>query len=532
MPSRFQTSQYHVDVSTPPPAGTWALSFNPPTRYVGLVLTPTQELNISIVDSDPDATSILIECDRGDGSGWVEITTLQNGYGNSGYNWTITGPATNSFRLRLTDDQGNQATSGVNVVRAPVTTELRVTSPQPGSRWKIGEQMEIRWDDVYTGNAKIALTDNMSWWESGSPFTESNNYYLATVPNTGSWTWTVSGEPRNACTIRIYTDNPLSSGQYGATSGELTIEAISGPEPDTPPRVTTTPQDILSELDMRLDNPVKWGMLERKGDGVTRNYYISERHVRQLDEADPDAVRVYKYFDSATFGGWSERLPSYEEWQFDYVNSSLRFMERDTPDEGQPLRVTYTYQEIPHTLLDRLVRSSFGYLFPAFYVNGTTVLPVNPINQYSISYTGMPPEGIIDVWEGDGESWPYRFRPSQDYRISRGSNRQCTLHLFRPSSSSHLRIDGAYRPVGFTSTRTTLTSLGLPETMRDCIIYYVLWQLHAQRLSPRMRYEQAAVLSASAATVRDQQTTTQLYKLLLDTEIDKRRMRLWTARGI
>lgn len=74
-----------------------------------------------------------------------------------------------------------------------------------------------------------------------------------------------------------------------------------------------------------------------------------------------------------------------------------------------------------------------------------------------------------------------RLAPHRDYRVARGAIGATYLDLFSAPQTDVVAVL-AERPSAFAATDDTLADLGLPERMKDCLIYYACWQLLSQRI--------------------------------------------------
>ena len=108
--------------------------------------------------------------------------------------------------------------SDVRAVRAGqslVLGHLALSEPSRAASWNIGEQKTITWDTALIGgNVKISLSRQGG--KTGT-FTE---IIAESAPNSGFYTWTVTGPSSVNCVLRI---EPLSDGAKATTQGLFSI---------------------------------------------------------------------------------------------------------------------------------------------------------------------------------------------------------------------------------------------------------------------------------------------------------------------
>ena len=98
------------------------------------------------------------------------------------------------------------------------TGSLIISAPTQASLWEIGTQKTILWDSAgIVGNVKITLSR-----QGGKPgtFTE---VITESVPNNGSFIWTVTGPESFNCALRV---EPVSDPTKGTTQSLFTIASI------------------------------------------------------------------------------------------------------------------------------------------------------------------------------------------------------------------------------------------------------------------------------------------------------------------
>ena len=137
--------------------------------------------------------TVRIQLTRDNGVNWETLTASAQDSGR--YNWIVTGPASNTCLISVTDE--NYAAQGTSqglfsIVERPT---LSLTTPNGGEIWHIGSEGAITWESTNGGSiVKIELSrDNGSTWTQLVP----------DAVNIGSWTWVVQEPKSEACLIRL-----------------------------------------------------------------------------------------------------------------------------------------------------------------------------------------------------------------------------------------------------------------------------------------------------------------------------------------
>lgn len=149
---------------------------------------------------------------------------------NGSASWTVTGVAGTAKRIRITS-VNNTAVSDISnsnfTISAP---QILVISPNGGENWQTGSSYPLTWNTGgVSGNVIIELNRN---YPSGAWET-----LFASVPNSGSQSWTVSGAAGTANRIRVtslansavadVSDNNFT---ISATASTMTIGIPNGNE--------------------------------------------------------------------------------------------------------------------------------------------------------------------------------------------------------------------------------------------------------------------------------------------------------------
>jgi hypothetical protein len=140
--------------------------------------------------------------------------------------WTPAGPAAGA-RLRVTarDRAGNPASSDVGV--DVVTPSLSVTAPASGAALYAGAPLAITWASNLPPTAAVLIQLSR---DGGGSF----ETLAAAAPNTGSFTWTVTGPDTASALVRLTATGPETAIGASAAFGIVTpVLAVTGPAAGT-----------------------------------------------------------------------------------------------------------------------------------------------------------------------------------------------------------------------------------------------------------------------------------------------------------
>ncbi len=152
-------------------------------------------------------------------NGGASYTTLAATAPNSGsFAWTATGPATASALVRITAN-GAVPASGISGSFAIVNPTLAISAPTTGASWTVGTARAITWTTNLpaTDTVRIDLSRN-----GGASYSS-----LATsVPNSGSFTWTIAGTVTTSAIVRVSSNSTTAvavSGKFALVAGTVTV---------------------------------------------------------------------------------------------------------------------------------------------------------------------------------------------------------------------------------------------------------------------------------------------------------------------
>jgi hypothetical protein len=165
---------------------------------------------------------VAIEISRDGGGTW---STIESSIGDEGdYPWIVTGPASPSCQIRVTDVDGTP--SGMSgTFSISEAAYITVIAPPNGAEWQIGTANSILWASVGTsGTVEIALSrDAGATWATVEPSTSDD----------GDYVWTVTGPTSESCVVRIRDGDGSPEG----LSGTFTIFSTAADDPVLPGRL-------------------------------------------------------------------------------------------------------------------------------------------------------------------------------------------------------------------------------------------------------------------------------------------------------
>ncbi|MCX7836203.1 MAG: T9SS type A sorting domain-containing protein [bacterium] len=173
--------------------------------------------------------NVRIELNRNYPSGTWSV--LFNNTPNDGTeNWTVTGPASATARIRIVamnDTSYNDISNANFTIRVPTLT---VTAPNGGETWGINTQQQITWsvDTAFVGNVHIQLNRN---YPSGAWTTLFSN-----IPrDSSSVSWLVSGPATTTARVRVVAAfdtsiSDISNANFTIASPTITVTSPNGGE--------------------------------------------------------------------------------------------------------------------------------------------------------------------------------------------------------------------------------------------------------------------------------------------------------------
>jgi hypothetical protein len=166
---------------------------------------------------DPSA-AVRIDLSR-DGGGSFE--TLASAAPNTGsFVWTATGPATAAALVRVTASGAASAT-GSSATFAIVSATMAVTAPAAGASWTVGSTVSIAWttNEPASDTVRVELSR-----DGGSSYTS----LAGAAPNSGTFSWTVSGATTTSAIVRVSSNTTTasaSSGKFSIVAGKVKVTA-------------------------------------------------------------------------------------------------------------------------------------------------------------------------------------------------------------------------------------------------------------------------------------------------------------------
>jgi hypothetical protein len=134
---------------------------------------------------------VKIEYSTNNGNSWDEIIAATPDYGS--YAWMVTHNPTYHCLVRVSRSGGKFFDISDDMFSIS-SSFISITSPSGGEEWKAEDIYNIKWYSLGTsGNVKIehSIDNGLSWNK------------IATVPDTGSYAWTVPNTVSDSCLISI-----------------------------------------------------------------------------------------------------------------------------------------------------------------------------------------------------------------------------------------------------------------------------------------------------------------------------------------
>jgi hypothetical protein len=167
---------------------------------------------------------VRIEYSADSGSSWLEVIESMPDTGV--YSWTIPNTPSDSCLVRIADTNGSLADTSDSMFTISPIPNITVVAPNGEEEWGIGYDHTITWTSINTsGGVKIeySIDDGDNWSE-----------VIASIPDTGSYLWTIPNDPSDSCLIKISDTNTAGSPADTSDSLFAIVPIPSIPTPKLP----------------------------------------------------------------------------------------------------------------------------------------------------------------------------------------------------------------------------------------------------------------------------------------------------------
>jgi hypothetical protein len=155
--------------------------------------------------------NVKIDISRDAGQSWSNIANNIPNIGS--YSWTVTGSATAWAKIRVTSSSnGNiwgESFGTFSITSGPWIT---ITFPNGGENWGVGSTHTITWTSSGVANVNIGISR-----DGGAGFDD----FISHIPNTGSYSWTVTGPATTQAKIRVTSSS--DGNVWDLSNGNFTI---------------------------------------------------------------------------------------------------------------------------------------------------------------------------------------------------------------------------------------------------------------------------------------------------------------------
>jgi hypothetical protein len=190
-----------VTVTSPAAGASWV---------IGTAHTITWTTNLA------STGTVDIELSLNGGAGYTTVAATAPNSGS--FAWTAAGSASASAIVRVTAN-GAVPASGISGIFAIGNPTLAITAPTTGASWTVGTAHAITW----TTNLSATDTVRIDLSRNGGT---SYSSLATSVPNNGSFTWTVAGTVTTSAIVRVSSNSTAavaSSGKFALVAGTLTV---------------------------------------------------------------------------------------------------------------------------------------------------------------------------------------------------------------------------------------------------------------------------------------------------------------------
>ncbi len=144
-----------------------------------------------------DSDNVIIGYSVDSGISWTDIVISPAN--NSSYNWTVPDNPSDNCLVRISrsdqDEEASDVSDAEFSIVLPSSGTITVTSPNGGETLAAGSTHEITWTSTGTvNNVMIEYSTNR-----GASWTA----IIESIPNTGTYTWTVPDTPADECLVQI-----------------------------------------------------------------------------------------------------------------------------------------------------------------------------------------------------------------------------------------------------------------------------------------------------------------------------------------
>ena len=184
--SNFTMATPSISVTAPNTAVNWA---------IGTTRAITWNHNLGTLGS------VNIERSTNGGSTWSSVATnVPNAANTTGtFNWTVTGPASTTSRIRV-QWTANTAVSGQSAVNFTVANPfVTVTSPNTNVLWLVGESRSL----TFNHNLGTGQVVNIDLSRNGGGTYSAITAFTTTSTTSGSFAWTVTGPATTQGRVRV-----------------------------------------------------------------------------------------------------------------------------------------------------------------------------------------------------------------------------------------------------------------------------------------------------------------------------------------
>jgi hypothetical protein len=143
---------------------------------------------------------IRIEYSTNNGSSWSDVIASMPDTGV--YSWTIPDTPSDSCLLRITDTIGSPSDTSDTIftISSPIPY-ITVAAPNGGEDWQVASSHNITWTSYgVSGGVRIEYSTN-----NGSSWSD----VIASIPDTGVYSWTIPDTPSDSCLVRIADTNGI-----------------------------------------------------------------------------------------------------------------------------------------------------------------------------------------------------------------------------------------------------------------------------------------------------------------------------------
>ncbi len=214
-------------------------------------------------------------------------------------------------------------------------------------------------------------------------------------------------------------------------------------------------------------------------------------------------------------------------WVCDYATGWFEF--NSAPADDAAILWNYSYTHFSADDIRQALNYGVDRLFPYFYVTDLDTSLSTTSGTYEYTLPACEVVTGVEWRSSSGDPWK-RLKTSRWSVLNDGATRYLQLHDNPPDG--FLRLHLVKRAGGFTADSDTLAGLGLPDRCASALVAHACLWLLDERIAARVQSDAAIANQGegAASVYYDFYRAHNVFSLLLETELNLKRMNPWSVR--